>query len=82
MSNIHRRCINIGSLLLECLQELGEPYENTEAFTKSKKWKDQEEALKNEESIAESGRIFFRNLSYTTQENDIENLFSPYGKFN
>lgn len=44
------------------------------------KWKNQEEILKNEESIAESGRIFIRNLSYTTTEDDIQELFSKYGK--
>lgn len=43
------------------------------------KWKDQEEALKNEESIAESGRIFIRNLSYTTNEDEVRKLFEKYG---
>ncbi|XP_018562957.1 probable RNA-binding protein 19 [Anoplophora glabripennis] len=43
------------------------------------KWKNQEEALKNEENIAESGKIFIRNLAYTTTEEDIEGLFSKYG---
>lgn len=45
------------------------------------KWKNQEEALKNEEDIAESGRIFARNLSYTITVEDIENLFNKFGKF-
>ncbi|KYM94101.1 putative RNA-binding protein 19, partial [Cyphomyrmex costatus] len=43
------------------------------------KWKKQEEALKNEESIAESGRMFIRNLTYTTTEDDIRKLFEKYG---
>ncbi|CAH1107316.1 unnamed protein product [Psylliodes chrysocephalus] len=43
------------------------------------KWINQEEALKNEESIGESGRIFLRNLAYTSTEEDIEKLFSKYG---
>lgn len=43
------------------------------------KWKSQEEALKNEEDIAESGKIFIRNLTYTTTEEDIEKMFSKYG---
>ncbi|KAL1517600.1 hypothetical protein ABEB36_001341 [Hypothenemus hampei] len=46
---------------------------------KVSKWKNQEEALKNEEGIAESGRIFVRNLSYTATEKDLEDLFSKYG---
>lgn len=45
------------------------------------KWKNQQELLKNEEDIAESGRIFFRNLSYTTTEDDVQTLFSKYGDF-
>jgi len=45
------------------------------------KWKDQEESLKNEETIAESGRIFVRNLAYTVTEDDIEQLFNKFGEF-
>ncbi|XP_043252107.1 probable RNA-binding protein 19 [Colletes gigas] len=43
------------------------------------RWKKQEEALKDEESIAESGRMFIRNLSYTTTEDDMRKLFEKYG---
>ncbi|XP_031835387.2 putative RNA-binding protein 19 isoform X1 [Nomia melanderi] len=43
------------------------------------RWKKQEEALKGEESIAESGRMFIRNLSYTTTEDNIRTLFEKYG---
>lgn len=50
------------------------------ADAKLTKWKSQEEALKSEEDIAESGRIFVRNLAYTTTEKDLEDLFSSYGK--
>lgn len=64
--------------MVECLRQLGETLEPTNS--KHKKWKNQEDSLKNEESIAESGRIFLRNLSYTTQEADIEQLFGTYGK--
>ena len=42
-------------------------------------WKNQEESIKNEESVAESGRLFIRNLSYTVVESDIENLFKKFG---
>lgn len=44
------------------------------------KFREQEESLKSEETIAESGRIFVRNLSYSTTEEDIHQLFSKYGK--
>uniref|UniRef100_A0A0C9RLJ9 Rbm19 protein n=2 Tax=Fopius arisanus TaxID=64838 RepID=A0A0C9RLJ9_9HYME len=44
------------------------------------KWKKQEEALKDEESIAESGRMFVRNLSYSTTEDDVRGIFEKYGQ--
>ncbi|EFN75799.1 Probable RNA-binding protein 19 [Harpegnathos saltator] len=43
------------------------------------KWKKQGEMLKDEESIAESGRMFIRNLTYTTTEDDVRKLFEKYG---
>lgn len=43
------------------------------------KWKEQEEGLKKEEGIAESGRIFIRNLSYAVTEDDLKVLFEPFG---
>ncbi|XP_051176560.1 probable RNA-binding protein 19 [Leptopilina boulardi] len=43
------------------------------------KWKKQSDALANEETIAESGRMFLRNLSYTTTEDDVTKLFEKYG---
>ncbi|XP_014277556.2 probable RNA-binding protein 19 [Halyomorpha halys] len=47
--------------------------------TKPDKWKQQEESLKNEESIAESGRIFIRNLPYSVNEEELQSLFSSFG---
>lgn len=43
------------------------------------RWKKQAEALADEESIAESGRMFLRNLSYVTTEDDVRKLFEKYG---
>lgn len=51
----------------------------TEKSNKNPKWAKQEEALKNEEDISESGRIFFRNLSYTVNEEQLQELFEKYG---
>ncbi|KAK3911907.1 putative RNA-binding protein 19 [Frankliniella fusca] len=45
----------------------------------AEKFQQQEESLKNEETIAESGRIFVRNLSYTVTEEEIQELFSKFG---
>jgi hypothetical protein len=35
-----------------------------------------------EEDLADSGRLFVRNLSYTSSEEDLEKLFSAYGGCN
>ncbi|XP_060520539.1 probable RNA-binding protein 19 [Cylas formicarius] len=59
--------------------EAKDPDREVSTDPKRNRWKSQEEALKNEEDIGESGRIFVRNLSYTTTETDIEQLFSKYG---
>lgn len=48
-------------------------------FEKPDKWKQQEDNLKNEECIAESGRIFIRNLAYSVTEEELEKLFSEFG---
>lgn len=53
--------------------------ENEVKSSKNPKWAKQEEALKNEEGIIESGRIFFRNLSYTVTEDQLQELFEKYG---
>nr|CAH0113144.1 unnamed protein product [Daphnia galeata] len=46
---------------------------------KKEAWVRQEDDMKKEETVAESGRIFIRNLAYTVTEEDIEALFSRYG---
>ena len=46
---------------------------------KREKWNTAEDALKHEETLAESGRLFIRNLSYSVTEEIIEELFSKYG---
>lgn len=42
----------------------------------TRKLKDDEE----EEDVAESGRLFIRNLPYTCTEEEINELFAKYGK--
>ncbi|XKL60987.1 hypothetical protein PGB90_008044 [Kerria lacca] len=45
----------------------------------NEKWRYQEESLTMEEDIAESGRIFVRNLPYTTTEEELQPIFEKYG---
>lgn len=64
----------------EATQRKDQPTESTNIKSvKNSKWSKQEEALKSEEDISESGRIFFRNLSYTVNEEQLQELFEKYG---
>lgn len=81
------KCLTISCLLdgkrIFVLEYKGQQQDNEEKVDhKKNKWKNQEEQVKIEESIAESGRIFLRNLSYTVMENDIQELFAKYGMYN
>ncbi|KAF7990450.1 hypothetical protein HCN44_000255 [Aphidius gifuensis] len=43
------------------------------------RWKAQIDGLKDVDEIGESGRMYIRNLSYTTTEDDVRALFEKYG---
>jgi multiple RNA-binding domain-containing protein 1 len=43
------------------------------------RWEQQQDQLKNEEAICDSGKLFFRNLAYTVTEDDVQKLFEKYG---
>ncbi|XP_014244006.1 probable RNA-binding protein 19 [Cimex lectularius] len=45
-----------------------------------KKWQKQESEMDSVESIAESGRIFVRNLPYTVSEDDLQAAFGKFGQ--
>lgn len=51
----------------------------TSGKVKNPIWAKQEEALKDEEDISESGRIFFRNLAYTVTEDQVQEHFEKFG---
>ena len=43
-------------------------------------WSTKEEALKQAEPVAESGKLFVRNLWYSVTEELLQELFQTYGK--
>lgn len=43
------------------------------------KWEGQKQSLEGEESVCESGKLFFRNLAYTISEADLQKVFEPFG---
>ena len=55
------------------------PVETNKTSGKKEAWIQQETDMKKEETVAESGRIFIRNLSYTVTEEELEALFKPFG---
>lgn len=40
---------------------------------------EQQDLLKQEEAICDSGKLFFRNLAYTVTEDDVQKLFEKHG---
>lgn len=48
---------------------------------KNPDWEKQTDSLLHEESIAESGRIFIRNLPFITTEEELQAIFEKYGMF-
>lgn len=57
----------------------GEGLAQEAATPTNAKWKQQHESLRSEENIGDSGRIFFRNLAYTTTEEELQKLFEQFG---
>ena len=43
-------------------------------------WQEQQRQLADVEPVAETGRIYVRNLAYTVTEQELEQLFSEYGQ--
>ena len=56
-----------------------EPAAEPKGKGKKEEWTKQEEDMKKEETVAESGRIFIRNLAYSVTEEELEALFTPFG---
>jgi len=66
-------------LVVPYVSKLREGEKDENVVGKVGKWKEQEAALAETETVGESGRIFVRNLSYATTEEDLEKLFSDFG---
>lgn len=55
--------------------------ENNKLNGRNPDWQKQEDSLLHEETIAESGRIFIRNLPFITTEEELQTIFEKYGMF-
>jgi multiple RNA-binding domain-containing protein 1 len=61
--------------------EADEEEENNNHNKRNPDWQKQTDSLIHEESIAESGRIFIRNLPFITTEEELQAIFEKYGIF-
>ena len=71
----------MGHRYIELFTDKG-PYTPVVKETKEKElrpWEEKKEGDEEEEPIADSGRLFVRNLSYSITEEDLTVLFSKYG---
>lgn len=61
--------------------EADELEENNNLNKRNPDWQKQADSLIHEENIAESGRIFIRNLPFITTEEELQTVFEKYGIF-
>uniref|UniRef100_A0A336LLS5 CSON011310 protein n=1 Tax=Culicoides sonorensis TaxID=179676 RepID=A0A336LLS5_CULSO len=52
---------------------------NSSNENKNSKWEGQTKSLDGEESICESGKLFFRNLPYSVTEDELQKKFESFG---
>jgi len=68
-------------LLYPMKTEADDLEENNNLNKRNPDWQKQTDSLIHEESIAESGRIFIRNLPFITTEEELQTVFEKYGMF-
>ena len=81
-TDIHFVCVEGKRIAINQLELKTSESSNSDYSTRDcDKWKRQEEGLKNEEDIVESGRIFIRNLPYSCTEDELQKVFEKFGAF-
>lgn len=68
-------------ILLYPMKNESDKLEDSLSVNKNPDWQRQSDSLAHEESIAESGRIFIRNLPFTVSEDELQSIFEKYGMY-
>nr|XP_033811608.1 probable RNA-binding protein 19 [Geotrypetes seraphini]XP_033811609.1 probable RNA-binding protein 19 [Geotrypetes seraphini] len=70
----------IGGRYIEVFRDERVPVKTPAQKSETRPWQGREKATdEEEEDLADSGRLFVRNLPYTCSEEDLEKIFSKYG---